>query len=109
MSGTAIVFYYQNSGSHSLVLLQQLAVPRGDKRAAPHAYMQTVIGSLIIATKAVHFGEFLAELDSQLSLAYKRKLFKSRKLNLYALSTILSSHNRRDDTYQHHKRTPQRS
>jgi hypothetical protein len=42
--------------------------------------MQTVIGSLIIATKAVHFGEFLAELDSQLSLAYKRKLFKSRKL-----------------------------
>ncbi|KAM0690179.1 hypothetical protein Q7P36_008946 [Cladosporium allicinum] len=56
--------------------------------------MQTVIGSLIIATKAVHFGEFLAELDSQLSLAYKRKLFKSRKLNLVsviALATIFDS------------------
>jgi hypothetical protein len=26
MSGTTIGFYYQNSGSHSLVLLQQLAV-----------------------------------------------------------------------------------
>jgi hypothetical protein len=55
---------------------------RGDKRAAPHACMQTVIGSLTIAPKAVHSCELPAESAFQLSLAYTRNHFKSRKLYL---------------------------
>ena len=81
---------------------------RGDKRAAPHACMRAVIGSLIVASKAVHSCDILAEFAFQLSLAYTRNNPLPGSCIGIPPSVIPSSHNT-DDTFQHHTRTPYRS